>query len=81
MKKEVNKFLMFFILTIILIGFVSADGFSIKLRSSCDDYIVMCLSSQTNAHGEFPDEETYDWVLCCDFGDGDTTCSTTSSHP
>lgn len=79
MKKEVNKFLIIFVL-IFLIGFVSAAECNIISRSSCNDYIIMGLSDSTNAHGEFPDAETYDYVLCCDFGEGDTECSQ-SSHP
>ena len=34
----------------------------------------MGVSDLTNAHGEFPDVGTYDYVLCCDFGTGDTAC-------
>ncbi len=77
MKRDGNKFLMIFIL-IILIGFVSADGCSIVQRDSCDDYIVMGLSDDTNAHGELADQGNYGWVLCCDFGDGVTSCSDTN---
>ncbi len=72
-------------LMILFLGVASAaDSCSIKLRTSCtgDSYVVMGLSSDENAHGEFPDEETYSHVLCCNFGTGNTTCSPPSHiHP
>lgn len=79
MKREVSRLIIIFSLMIILIGFVSAeDNCYIDTKTKClsnGDYIVMGLSGQTNAHGEFPDAGTYNYVLCCNFGDGDTTCN------
>ena len=61
------------------IGFISAASCSIVARGSCTDNIVMGVSDLTNAHGEFPDVGTYDYVLCCDFsGPIGTTCTGTN---
>ena len=64
-------------LTIFLISFASAESCSIVQRSSCATNIVMGISSTTNAHGEVG-PGSYDYVLCCDFGTGVTTCSETN---
>lgn len=79
MKKDVIKFLTIFTLIITLTGFISADSCEIRQRTNCQtspwNNIVMGLSSSTNAHGEFPDLGTYNYVLCCDFGEQDTECN------
>ncbi len=81
MQKKVTGLLVMPVLIILFsIGFISAIGScSIVERSSCTSNIVMGVSSLTNAHGEFPDEGTYSYVLCCDFGEGNTTCKTIPS--
>ncbi len=79
MKKEVISKLLIIFSIIVLTGFISAEGCEIRLRTNCQtapwDNIVMGLSSLTNAHGEFPDVRTYNYVLCCDFGAGDNFCT------
>lgn len=65
---------------------------SVITKSSCQSqgkYIVAGLSSNTNAHGELPSQNNYNYVLCCDFS-GTATCagnnevfslsSTTNAH-
>jgi len=74
MKKRVNKFLIS-VLILLSISFVSAAHCDIIERNACTTNIIMGVSGLTNAHGEFPDSGTYNYVLCCDFGYGDTTCS------
>jgi hypothetical protein len=77
MQKRGRILLIIFVGLIFLsAGFISAASCSIVERSSCADNIVMGISSLTNAHGEFPDVGNYNYVLCCDFGTGDTACST-----
>jgi len=39
------------------------------------DYIIMRLSDVTNAHGALAGQGTFTDVLCCNFGEGDTTCT------
>lgn len=76
MKKEAVKFFIVFFCIIILTGIISAENScDIVLRDSCNDQIIMGLSAQTNAHGEVASQENYDYVLCCNFGLGDTTCT------
>ena len=70
----VNLFLVMF-----LLSFVSAVGCNVVLESSCEDYPVFALSGLTNAHGELLEQNNYDYVLCCDFGTGDTACSGTNA--
>ncbi|MBU2562107.1 MAG: hypothetical protein KKF68_00400 [Nanoarchaeota archaeon] len=67
-----------FLFIFILIGFASAESCRIVERSSCSDDILMGLSSITNAHGEIASSENYNYVLCCDFGAGDTACTGTN---
>lgn len=80
----------FLFLIVLFLGFVSSvsaakenpifEGCAVVSRNYCDSfyynnvYVVMGLSSDTNAHGEFPDQGTYNHVLCCDFGGGDNSC-------
>ncbi len=80
-KKRLGVFAGVLFLMILLSGVISADTCRIVERTSCwrtFEHIVMGLSSATNAHGEFPDQGNYDYVLCCDFGTGDTTCRGTN---
>lgn len=56
----------------------STEDCTIVERASCTTNIVMGISSLTNAHGELASQGNYDYVLCCDFGTGDTTCSGTN---
>jgi len=105
MKKDVVMKLFFtaVMFTFLLSGIFAAapapDTCAITTRADCPEtvglggtHIIMGLSSATNSHGEFPDAETYDYVLCCAFGDGftDEVCtdeneiirlsSTTNAH-
>jgi hypothetical protein len=82
-KKEVGLklFLGIFLLVILSSGVLAVDEGKCEVvaRSECtnDDtngYIVMGLSSETNAHGEIGSSGAYPYVLCCNFGEGDTTC-------
>jgi len=92
-KKEAIKFLEILLIISIfslilsinsLTELVSADSFtptcSVVERNNCigSNYIVMGLSSSTNAHGELASEGNYEWVLCCNFGAGDTSCTGTN---
>jgi hypothetical protein len=61
-------------LVIFLTGFISSQSCSVTERTNCGGYIVMGLSSATNAHGELANQGNYNYVLCCDFGEGDTSC-------
>ena len=59
---------------------ISAAGeiCSITDRNAClnaGDFIIMGLSSTTNAHGELASEGNYNTVLCCNFGDGNLACN------
>jgi len=74
---RLNKIFIFLgiFLIILTLEFVSARDCSITERSSCTDNIVMGLSSDTNAHGELASEGNYPYVLCCDFGSGNTECT------
>jgi hypothetical protein len=72
MQKKIGVLIRFLFL-IMLVGVVSADSCSITERNSCNDGIVMGLSSLTNAHGEVYNQNNYDYVLCCDFT-GTHTC-------
>ena len=56
----------------------AAVSCSVTPRASCSGNVVMGVSDDSNAHGEFPDAATYNYVLCCDFGSGDTTCTGTN---
>lgn len=67
------------------VNFVSALSCQVVLRDQCntpgEDYIVMGLSSFSDAHGQNATGSPvqYDYVLCCDFS-GTTTCSS-QPHP
>ncbi len=79
MGKKVNVLLVIPILIAFFsVGFISAASCDIKLRTICDsegNYTVMGVSGLTDAHGELASEGNYDSVLCCDFGEGNTTCN------
>jgi hypothetical protein len=81
MQKRVTVLIVLIGLIFLSVGFASAGSCDIKLKTTCDsegDYTVMGVSTLTNAHGELASEGNYDYVLCCDFGTGNTTCKTTS---
>ncbi|MFH1607825.1 MAG: hypothetical protein ABIA78_01705 [archaeon] len=65
----------FVFLFVMLLANVSAQSCDVVLEGSCSDNIVMWLSDETNAHGSLTDMPNYDYVLCCDFGTGITTCA------
>lgn len=74
--------LMLFLFTFAVSGIFAAaptaGTCTISLRSECvgaGNHILMGVSSLTNAHGEFPDVGTYNYVLCCALGEGSTTCT------
>ncbi len=75
MKKEC----LFIFLFLISISFSSAATCSIVEADACTspDYKLMYLSDTNNAHGRILSEEydgSYNYVLCCDFGRGNTNC-------
>jgi len=77
MQKRVLGLLITILLVIASIQVISSASCDILSRSACTDEggkVIMGVSDLTNAHGEFRDEGTYDNVLCCDFGNEDTTC-------
>jgi len=80
MSKKI--FILFGALFLILfLGNVSAaDMCSFQLNSAdctgtSGGQVVMDLSSSTNAHGALKNQGAFLGVLCCNFGLGDTTCS------
>ncbi len=80
-KKTISRLLIsFLLLTVFFLVNVSAAGCWIETsKSTCEstggNYAIMRLSASTNAHGELISGTNYVNVLCCDFGDGTTTCS------
>jgi len=85
--KEVGRlFLGIFLLVFLSSGVLAVEygNCSIVSRDSCiaanNDNIVLGLSSMTNAHAQLANIGTYNYVLCCNFGDqtADTTCSETN---
>ena len=72
--------IVFSFLLIISIGLISADSCTITERASCvnPNKIVMGLSSTANAHGELAAQNNFNYVLCCDFGAGNTSCDGTN---
>jgi hypothetical protein len=82
MQKRVGVVLgVLILMSFLSLGFISSVGCEIVARTDCsgvEEHIVMGLSGLTNAHGELPDVEDYDNVLCCDFGTGDTVCRGTN---
>jgi len=84
-KKVIKLFLMSFLFVFLLSGVFALDPGKCEIiaRSSCTNspttgYIVMGVSSLINAHGELATEGNYDYVLCCNVGTGDRTCSGTN---
>ena len=81
MRKEVVKLIFAVLIFTFLLSQISAVDFGtceIVTSSECNNtsnsgYIVMGLSSVTNAHGQFP-YVNYPYVLCCNFGTGNTNC-------
>tara|TARA_Y100000310_G_scaffold24394_1_gene23440 strand:- start:10197 stop:11459 length:1263 start_codon:yes stop_codon:yes gene_type:complete len=77
MKKEFVV-LSIFLLMIFLSSGIFAIGEScfITDRSSCESsgYVIMGLSSTTNAHGELANQSNYNNVLCCNFA-GSLNCN------
>jgi len=91
MKKEgvVKILLCSFLFVFLLSGVFAAAPVpgtcEISLRTECleadGNYILMGLTSSTNAHGQTVDATpAYGYVLCCGVGTGDTTCDETSSN-
>ena len=68
-------------LTILLFNIVSALNMCSFQLNSADcmgtsgGQVVMDLSGTTNAHGALAGQGAFAGVLCCNFGTGDTTCS------
>ncbi len=73
-KKEVLRFGVFLFFISLSIGIISANTCSVKSSCSVEEFPLMGLSTETNAHGELVSEANYNYFLCCDFGSGDTTC-------
>lgn len=60
------------------IGTVSAQTCYYASNSNClsnGHYVTLKLSGETNAHGELASGSAYSNVVCCDFGGGDSSCS------
>ncbi|GAB4377615.1 MAG: hypothetical protein Kow0042_25630 [Calditrichia bacterium] len=86
-KKRLDKSLlllalasvMFFLIILITnIGFVSAQTCVVTQSNNCQaryQHVVMRLSGTTNAHGALASQSNFPYVLCCDFGNGDTFCN------
>jgi len=67
-------------LTILLLNIVSAaDICWVETNSATcvnnNGKVVMSLSDTTNAHGALAGQGTFAPVLCCNFGEGDTSCT------
>ncbi|MFH1787527.1 MAG: hypothetical protein ABH811_01940 [archaeon] len=75
MKKGKIGVCVLFLSIFLSVGLVSADSCTIKNSCVLGEYAVLGMSALTNAHGELASQENYDYVLCCDFGSGDTTCT------
>jgi hypothetical protein len=80
MSKEILVIGLLF-LTILFLGSVSAADMCWVEASSADcvnnnGKVVMSVSGATNAHGALAGQGTFIPVLCCNFGEGDTTCTT-----
>jgi len=83
MKKELR---LLFISLILVLSFLFSLSFASSLengqcevmpRTSCTSnigYIVMGLTSYTNAHGQNSTDGAYEYVLCCARGFGNVTC-------
>ena len=69
-----------FLFLIFFLGNVSAVDWCVVTANSADceitlsGKVVMSLSDTTNAHGALAGQGTFAPVLCCNFGEGDTTC-------
>ncbi|MBI2044100.1 hypothetical protein HYT24_01930 [Candidatus Pacearchaeota archaeon] len=80
MQKKGLLLLVFLLITFVYIGFALAlvtGSCTVQTKSSCQSqgkYVVGGLSSNTNAHGELPSQNNYNYALCCDFS-GTATCS------
>ena len=82
MKKEVGLKFAFILISLIFLSsgvFAAFRDCRIVEKNECssldNNYIVMGLSSETNAHGEIANLDNYDYVLCCGIGGtGDTSC-------
>ncbi len=85
MKKEMGKFLLIITLAIFLSSgiFAAAPWCSVVQRSACPtssgSHILMGISGLPDGHGEFPDQGNYPYVVCCNFGTGNTNCSKTNA--
>jgi len=74
-----------FILIIFLLNNISASSICWVANSTANcqasyggtGKVVMHVSDVTNAHSELVSQSSYNDVLCCNFGGGDTTCSST----
>jgi hypothetical protein len=86
-KRGIVLSILFILSTFILINFISATtpvySCSIVTRSACTPQnggnIIMGVSNWTNAHGELASQGNYNYVICCYFGNGDTTDCTPSN--
>ena len=79
MSKKILILLGFLFLTIFFLGNISAVDVCWVEASSADcvnnnGKVVMSVSGATNAHGALAGQGTFIPVLCCNFGEGDTTC-------
>ena len=82
MSKDILVVVGFLFLIILFLGNVSAqDDWCWFALNSADcmgtsgGQVVMDLSSSTNAHGALAGQGSFAGVLCCNFGEGDTSCT------
>ena len=80
-KNEKNNLKSLFILmgfvAVILLSLNIISAYACVITTSCSspNHVVMRLSETGNAHGELASQSNYNNVLCCDFGNGDTSCN------
>jgi len=68
----------FLLVVFLSLSLISADSCNIETSASCSGrggYSIMELSDTSNAHGALNTQSSYSYVLCCDFGTGDTACT------
>ncbi len=70
--KKIRGLILGIFLCILLANFASAS--LCEITTSCDNSIIMKLSSPTNAHGEVWDGPNYNYYLCCDI-EGNHECN------
>jgi len=81
--RKLTVIVLFLFMLLSVSGIISADSCRVTERASCGgigDNIVMGFYKVDNSHGELASVGISNYVLCCDFGTGDTTCDATNSN-